>query len=193
MRIAENVEKLNAIVAADRSHLSDESRSLIEQLCRHFLDDPAQVDPSVLSLSRDTRSVLLQYGGLCAVEAIRENSRDRLTGGLTALVIENGTLDIRDTVRALAKFFHSASLLGVDTAELFDQFARRCRSETLGHRFREFSVPAWTRSASLCNFGLRAFGNGKSFSYGEDRNLSKSLGMYVAAPGLSFSQRSDLS
>jgi hypothetical protein len=70
------------------------------------------------------RHVLWLYASSCAVEAVRERSTDRVKSGLAALVIENGVIDIRDTVRAAAKLFHSASLMAMNTAVLFDHFAQ---------------------------------------------------------------------
>ena len=189
MSLTEHVDRLNAIVDADRGLLSGESRTLVEQLVREFLRDPTGVDPTVLQLSRAAHGVLLQYGGRCAVEAVIGNSRDRVTSGLTAVVIENGAWDIRDTVRTLAKFFHSASLLTMDTAALFDQFAGMCRSERLALRFREFSVPAGSPSAHLRHFGLRTSGTVTTFRYKDDESLTRALRMYITAPSLSFPQK----
>ncbi len=193
MSVAEDVDKLN-LIAADRHdeslrQSSGASQVVLDQLCQEFATNPQETDPRVLSLSNAARAILLSYGGWCAAEAIRENSTGRVANGLSALVIEGGVSDVRDTIRALARLFHSASLLRMDTTALFDQFARMCPSERVAAEFRRFSVTPGSRSTNLRQFGYRASGTGTKFRYEENESFTSALRMYLTAPNLKLSQR----
>jgi hypothetical protein len=189
MSIAEDVDKLNVIVTTDHGMLSSASRPIVERICQEFASDPGEACTVLPKLSRPACGVLLQYGGICSVEAVRENSIARLRSGLTALVIENGVSDIRDSIRLLAKFFHSACLLKQDTMALFSEFAGRSRSEALAFRIREFSFSPGTPSARLRRYGICALGSGATFRYVDDESMARAMRMYIRAPGMSLPQK----
>jgi hypothetical protein len=181
--------KLNDAVASSGGTLTEQSLAVLDKLCREFIGTQTHSDIESLRLNRDARGALLHYSTRCAIEALRGQSPGRVVDGLTALVIENGTLDIRDTVRVLAELFHSASTLQLDTVALFDRFAGIAASDRLASNIKRFSLPAGSASVGLERFGLRASGAGERFSYVEDEDLLRTVRMYLKAPGLTLSQR----
>jgi hypothetical protein len=185
MSLAKDIDHLNTLAANNRGILSSESRPLIEHLCREF--DPTQMDP--LQLSRDTHNLLLQYAGACSVEAVRENSIVRLRSGITALAIEDGKTDIRDSVLLLPRFFHSACLLQLDTTVHFAEYAGICRSEAAARQFRAFSVPPGTPSARLESSTSVPLETDLPSDTRTIESLIPPIRMYLRSPGLSLSQK----
>jgi len=190
MNVAELVERLNTEAVTNQRPLSPVFQTLVEQLCWELPGDPGLLAAELFHLNREAHNALIAYAWVCAAEAVRQNSTDRILTGLAALVvIENGDIDIRDTVRSLASLFHSASLLAMNTVDLFGSYARLSRSSILAARFREFSLPPGSSSIALRHFGLRVSGKGKSFGYRDDESLARALRRYVTAPNLSLRQR----
>jgi hypothetical protein len=74
-------------------------------------------------LSSHARNRLLGYAADMAVLAVRRQSRGLIEQGLTALVIEGGTRDLRDSIVALAKLYHSAVKLGMNAKKAFEAAA----------------------------------------------------------------------
>jgi len=77
----------------------------------------------VSKLSPHAQGAFLGYAADMAVLAVRRGSRELVVSGLTALAIEGGRFDIRDSIVALAKLYHSALKLGMDAAGAFRDVA----------------------------------------------------------------------
>ncbi|HUB81729.1 MAG TPA: hypothetical protein VMB03_23180 [Bryobacteraceae bacterium] len=181
--------RLNQAAAIGGAALSDQSIGILEEFCREMGEQPPHVKIEPLQLNLDARRVLLQYSTRCAVEAVRKRCPGLVANGLAAVLIENGSLDIRDTIRVLAELFHSASVLQLNAIALFGRFADIARNEGLASSIRRFSLPAGSPSAALKHFGLRVSGTGDTFRYVDDDDLMRAVRMYRNAPGLTFSQR----
>jgi hypothetical protein len=68
-----------------------------------------------------------------AAAGVRENSRRHLLQGLIALLIENYTIDWRDTVTCMAPLYHASGRIGGDVQELFDEAASYADNEVAGN------------------------------------------------------------
>jgi hypothetical protein len=181
--------RLNQAVATNGGALSDQSIGLLEEFCRDFGEWSPHVKIETLQLNLDARRVLLQYSTRCAVEAVRNHCPSLVANGLAALVIENGSQDLRDTIRVLAQLFHSACALQLDTVALFGRFADIAGNEEVASSIRRFSVPRGSSSVALKHFGLRVSGTGETFRYVDDVDLMGAVRMYANAPGLTPAQR----
>ena len=181
--------KLNDAVATSGGLLSEQALAVLDKRCRAFHGTQRHSGIESLRLTQGACGALLSYATRCAIEAVRGQLPEQVADGLTALVIENGTLDIRDTIRVLAELFHSASTLQLDTVALFHQFAGIAASDELASNMERFSLPAGSASVGLEHFGLRASGSGEQFRYVEDEDLDRVVRMYLKAPGLTLAQR----
>jgi hypothetical protein len=74
-------------------------------------------------LTSPARNRLLGYAADMAVLAVRRQSRCLIEQGLTALIIEGGVRDLRDSIVALAKLYNSAAKLGVNAKKAFETAA----------------------------------------------------------------------
>ena len=73
----------------------------------------------VSQLSSPARNSFLGYASSMAVLAVRGQSPTLIEQGLIALVIEGASQDFRDSVKALAMLYHSATKLGMDPQKAF--------------------------------------------------------------------------
>jgi len=74
-------------------------------------------------LNSHAQRAMLGYSAGMAVRTVRQGSADLVVCGLTALAIEGGRFDIRDSIVALAKLHHSALKLGMDASDAFRDVA----------------------------------------------------------------------
>jgi hypothetical protein len=103
-------------------------------------------------LGLHARNRLLGYAADMAVLAVRRQSRALIEQGLTALVIEGGTRDLRDTIVALAKLYNSAVKLGMNAKKAFEVAAALAEPGMLRTEIHGFPLrPPEDRS-------LKAFG-----------------------------------
>jgi hypothetical protein len=75
-------------------------------------------------LSVNARNGFLEYAAAMAVLAVRTQAQPLVEQGLIALAIEGGSQDWRDSIVVLAKLYHSAVKLGMDTQKVFEKAAR---------------------------------------------------------------------
>jgi hypothetical protein len=75
------------------------------------------------TLSPHARRGLLGYAADMAVLAVRRDSQALIQQGLAALVIEGASFDLRDSIGALAKLYHSAVKLGMNAEQTFETAA----------------------------------------------------------------------
>ena len=136
----------------------------IDCLCQAFLDGPVSVRERIIAATKTARIPLLGYAWYSAEEAVRTGAPDRVIRGLTALVIEGGTEDLRDSIMRLAVLFHSAVLLQMDAGRVFADAARCSNNSALADEIRLF--PGRTPEArDLPAFMVRGRGNGREFRY----------------------------
>jgi hypothetical protein len=91
-------------------------------------------------LSSHARHRLLGYAADMAVLAVRRPSRALIEHGLTALVIEGGTRDLRDSIVALAKLYNSAVKLGMNAKKAFEVAAALAEPGMLRTEIHEFPL-----------------------------------------------------
>ena len=70
-------------------------------------------------LSKSVSYELLGYAANMAVLAVRTQSPKLIEQGLLALVIEDGSLDLRDSITVMAKLYHSAVKLNMNAQQTF--------------------------------------------------------------------------
>jgi hypothetical protein len=133
----------------------------VSDLCRAFLANPqGKLD----SADGVLRTALLGFAWHCAQEAVRKCSMGLVTEGLVALIIEGGGEDLRDNIVRLAVLFHSAQLLGMEAASVFQELASKSSNPLLAKEISEFPLrPPKTRN--LDAFLIRTSGNGTDFHY----------------------------
>lgn len=93
---------------------------LISMLIGEFrVADAAQREGASKVLTDAARAVLLHYARDAAVKAVRKSSQQLVGDGLTALALENGLPDARDSIVAVALLFRSSQLLDMDCVQTF--------------------------------------------------------------------------
>lgn len=165
MAIDELVDRLNRVITTTPDGaLSHVSRPIIDQLCEEYLRSSPELRVNTSRLvARATRNTLLQYAWFAAEEAVRNRSTDLVVRGLTALIVEDGRMDIRDTIMRLAVLLHSASLLSMDVNRVFSDIASLSHNAVLADQVRGF--PTSPRRLELHRFYIQAVGTGKGFRY----------------------------
>ncbi len=89
-------------------------------------------------LTPSARNRLLGYAADMAVLAVRRQSPALIEQGLIAIAIENASRDWRDSIAAMAKLYHSASKLGMNAEEAFEQAAGFAEPGTIQTEMRGF-------------------------------------------------------
>jgi hypothetical protein len=103
--------------------------SAIEDIVKRLLTSfrsasPEEREAATAALSSQAKLVLSRYAWTMAEEAVRRNSKEMVTKGLTALAVENGPSDDpRHEVVIIAVLFRSAQKLGLDTTTIFSDAA----------------------------------------------------------------------
>jgi hypothetical protein len=140
-----------------------------EQNLLTALEGNPQIDPAELALFRQHLNVrdaysLVTFAVRMAVWAVRSESPQRLRAGLFTVVIDDGTVDWRDILRALAILEDCSARLGLNfkteigqRLDLATDRRRRLISESYLSR-----QPAMRSPAAM---GFRADGSGESFCY----------------------------
>jgi hypothetical protein len=82
--------------------------------------------------------VLLDYAWDSSMEAVRQQSRERIREGLLALAIEDGRLDFRDSLLSVAVLMRSARKFDLDPTELWLETAGYCDNEQFKAIVRRF-------------------------------------------------------
>jgi hypothetical protein len=100
--IEDLVNQLNRAASPTPGELAATTRLIVERLCQAFSADSPEGREKVAGLSRAARESLLRYVWVAAEDAVRRNSPHLVLEGLTALAIEDGALDIRDSIVSLA-------------------------------------------------------------------------------------------
>ena len=77
----------------------------------------------VSSMNKPAKEGFLDYAANMAVLAIRTQSPILIEQGLIGLVIEGGSLDLRDSIVVLSKLYHSAAKLGLNARNVFEKVA----------------------------------------------------------------------
>jgi hypothetical protein len=92
----------------------------IAQLCdAYMLEDDAARETIRGQISFEISFLFFLFSHQAAVLAVRESSEKLITQSITALLIENGSFDYRDTIVALSAVYDAASRIGVDSNILF--------------------------------------------------------------------------
>jgi hypothetical protein len=76
------------------------------------------------SLNRDQQDALIRQAGSLAVTAVRTQSPKLVEAGLRSLALGGGASDSSHSVVALAKLYHAAVKLGMDTEKAFAEAAQ---------------------------------------------------------------------
>jgi hypothetical protein len=108
--------------------------SELDEKIREFVHVYLQASPAerklILSRVNETHSFkFIIFAERAAALGVREQSRQRLLEGLVALLIEGFKFDMRDTLKRFAPLYHSATKIGVDPADLFNEAASYADNE----------------------------------------------------------------
>jgi len=92
------------------------------------------------ALSSHARNGFLGYAADMAVLAVRRQSPVLIEQGLTALVIEGASQDLRDSIVALAKLYNSAVKLGMNADKAFEKAASLAEPGTMRAEIHGFPL-----------------------------------------------------
>jgi hypothetical protein len=138
-------------------HLRDYDKLLkaVTPMTEAFASANAKDREQVLAgLNQDALHLLSVFAAYMPVLAVRRESPELITEGLTALAIMGAAHDVRDLTFYLAALHHSATKLGIDTERLFGEIASLTPSVSLQDAVRTFpSRPPEVRGLSA--FWLR--------------------------------------
>jgi hypothetical protein len=90
-------------------------------------------------LSSHARNGFLAYAADMAVLAVRRQSPNLVERGLTAIAIDGASRDLRESIVALAKLYHSATKLGMDAEKVFEKAASLADPGILKTEMRGFA------------------------------------------------------
>lgn len=94
------------------AHIPAELESKIKALCDAFAVASPEKRSEIISLVQPAFSfAFFWFAKEMAIQAVRENSQQRIIDGVRALLIENCTFDGRDSTVQLALIYHSAEKL----------------------------------------------------------------------------------
>jgi len=155
------IESLNQLNRRNFRYTA-EVRQAVEELCRDYVHAESD-ERSRLREALAADFVLFWFAHDMAVQAVRENSTDRIYEGLAAVVIEDARKDERDTLFPIAVLYHSARKIGADPNRLFS-WAASIASARMEAVLKEFM----TRPASkqdIAKFGLKEVQTEAGFDY----------------------------
>lgn len=161
--VEELVSQLNSALSITHGAFSPEVLLIISRLCQAFAESSPEGRARASGLDRAAHDALLGYASYAARESVRKNSPGLAVEGLTALLVEDGYMDIRDTLKHLAMLLHSARLLNMDADKVFTEAASLSRNTALADRVRTFPKLPW--SGDLLSFFVCARGSGPEFRY----------------------------
>jgi hypothetical protein len=136
----------------------------IHTICAGFAECTLAERLDMIAAAKNARNPLLCYAWFSAEEAVRTGSANCIVLGLTAVILEGGEEDLRDSIMRLAVLFHSAVLLGLDANKVFSDVAALSPNAELGAEIRNFpSRPPGSRD--LPAFMVRERRRGADFVY----------------------------
>ena len=157
--------EINRIVAADPlGSQASVVHGMIDGLCETFAVSPLAEREAMPALEPAVRPALLDYAWRMAQQAVRNSDPSAVTRGLTALVVESGRMDIRDSIMRMAVLYHSAVALGLEPVGPFERAAQLSGNETLARELRAFPVRR-PEAREIAAFHVRALGSGEGFRY----------------------------
>lgn len=93
----------------------------IGNLIHTFIDaSPEWRELLLASVAKNWSGWFFAFSDRMAALGVREKSYDRLLDGLLALLIEGGKFDLRENIVSLGLHYHSATIIGVNPARLFE-------------------------------------------------------------------------
>ncbi len=120
----------------------------------------------ITSLSKLARNGFLGYAADMAVLAVRRQSPSLINQGLVALVIEDASQDLRDSIVALAKLYHSAVKMGIDAQTAFENAASLADAGLIKTQLKQDShASSRAKDRDISAFYWTAEGDGENFRY----------------------------
>ena len=175
MPIQDKVNQVNTLVQSALGVITPLVGASMYDLCLDFKQSNEDERAGVTALDREACNLLLFFAWDCAAQAIRNSSSDWVVTGLTALIIEGGRVDIRDSITGLARLLHSALRLHMNADDAFSRVALLSPPVLAGHTtyfpnlpplpevMRTF--PSSPGAADLSRYSLCTVGEGPTFSY----------------------------
>jgi len=118
----------------------------------------------ITSLSKQARNGFLGYAANMAVLAVRRQSPSLINQGLVALVIEGASQDVRDSIVALAKLYHSAVKMGIDAQAAFGNAASFADAGLIKTELKQFASRG-PKDRDISAFYWTEEGDGENFRY----------------------------
>jgi hypothetical protein len=118
-------------------------------------------------LHPDALFILTAFASYMPVLAVRRDSPELITKGLTALALVGGSEDVRDLTFYLATLHHWAIKLGIDAQKLFGEVASLVPSIGLQNAMRSFPLRS-PKDRDLGAFWFRETLNGGEFDLIQD-------------------------
>jgi hypothetical protein len=166
-------QEAEATLAAIRQLISNKLRGpdlppslvdIVTKLCELFaIADEAQRHNLVSQADYKSSFVLFGFARWMAIQAIRTGSREFLTSGVIALLLEDQKFDARDTLMVFALLVHSAAKLLLDPATFY------APTVSLGEPSTQKLLTAFLARTPATQridlFNARESGAGRDFTY----------------------------
>ena len=148
-----------------REELPSFNDDRIAAAVRHLLEHaPSDVAEIRAQMTDAEAWLLVAFAIRMASLAVRERNGRRLTDALTALTLEGGALDVRESQQVLALVYDAASRTGADGAALFAQRASDDHRSRLSDAIRQFPARD-AHGRSIEAMGFKVVGEGTTFRY----------------------------
>jgi hypothetical protein len=135
--------------------LPDQVVDSINSLCILFEAGSDDVRTGITSRAdRKTSYLFLRFSDKAVLDAMRQNSEERVMRGLQALAIENCAADWRDSIFGAAALWHSALKIGADAERLFTSIASIALEPAKTRLFLSF-LRRSPENRELAKFGLK--------------------------------------